>query len=205
MYYTQIILNPAHRGTVEIMNDVYKQHKFIMSGFKKYGPEAIRRVLYRMETMDDERLAAIVQSVVSPTYEADLAHNHDVIGISTKEVLFAGKPEPVFNNEMVYRFRLRVNTVVTRDGKRIGLIHENALRDWFERRAEGIGVSLHSYDVIDEGYVRGNKYGKEIIFKIARYEGVLMIRDGEQFTATFISGFGHGKGFGCGLISLAKV
>jgi len=205
MYYTQIVLNPAHRNTIQMLNDVYKQHRFIMSGFKKYSTQKLGRVLYRMEIPDDGRLAAIVQSVVPPTYEPDLAHSRAIIAIDTKEVLFAGKSEPVFNDGMAYRFRLRANTVVTRDGKRIGLIHEKALRDWFERRAVGMGVSLHGYDVIDEGYIRGNKDGKEIMFKIARYEGVLMVRDREKFTETFINGFSHAKGFGCGLISLARV
>ncbi len=205
MYYTEIVLNPAHRRTTAILQDVYNQHRFIMSGFKKYSAEALGRVLYRIEMTDDGRLSIIIQSFVSPTYETDLARIRAILSINTKEVLFSGRSEPVLSNGMAYRFRLRANTVITRDGKRIGLIHEKALRDWFERRAAAMGVSLHGYDVMDEGYIRGSKDGKEIMLKIARFDGLLVIKDGSKFTDKFIDGFGHAKGFGCGLISLARV
>lgn len=205
MHYTQIVLNPARRRTIEIMNDVYKQHKFIMSGFENYDKETLGRVLYRMECADQRGLRAIVQSVNPPTYNVELRRSRFVSTIESKEVLFAGRSEPMFADGSAYGFRLRANTVVTRDGKRIGLINEKPLRDWFERRASEIGVSLRGYDVIDEGYMRGDKAGKEIIFKIARYEGILAIQDGRKFSSVFTSGFGHAKGFGCGLISLARM
>jgi CRISPR system Cascade subunit CasE len=203
MYYTHIIFNPVNRYTIGILNDVYKQHEFIMSGFKTYGAQEIGRVLYRMEP-PNEGFSAIVQSVVPPTYDPGSHHRGAIASARTKQVMFAGEAEPRFKNDMAYRFRLRANTVFTRQGKRIGLMHEEALREWFEPRTESIGVSLHGYHVIDEGHLRGNRNGKHLTFKVARYEGTLFIRDGRRFSAAFIGGFGHAKGFGCGLISLSR-
>jgi CRISPR system Cascade subunit CasE len=204
MYYTQIAFNPANRHAIRVLNDVYEQHRFIMSGFKNYDAQKVGRVLYRMEITDEGGLSAIVQSIVSPTYDSGLPHSGAIAATKTKHVLFAGKAEPEFKNGGSYRFRLRANTVVTRERKRIGLIREEALRKWFEERTEGIGVSLQGYGVVDEGYLRGDKDGENMMFKIARYEGTLLVQDGKTFSAAFVGGFGHAKGFGCGLISLAR-
>jgi CRISPR system Cascade subunit CasE len=204
MYYTEITLNPCNKHTIRIFDDVYKQHKFIMLGFRNFRPNELGRALYRIETTENGRLSAIVQSIVPPTYPGDFPHKGVIAATKTKEVLFAGKTEPEFKDGTSYYFRLRANTVVTREGKRIGLIHEEALREWFEIRTQEIGVSLQGYDVIDEGYIRGDKDGRSIMFKIARYEGILLVKYGEKFSKAFIGGFGHAKAFGCGLISLAK-
>ncbi len=204
MYYTQIILNPTSRKTMEIMKDVYKQHILIMSGFKDYDAEELGRVLYRIEMTDSGKLTAIVQSFVLPTYRVELAHDY-FKSTKTKEVLFSGKPEPLFSKGMSFRFRLRANTVVTRNGKRIGLIYETALREWFEKRTPAMGISLRGYDVIDEGYIQGKRNGKDIRFKIARYEGLLKVEEKDIFSRAYINGFGHARGFGCGLISLARI
>ena len=204
MYYTQIIFDPANGHTIRIMDDVYKQQRFIMFGFKNYSAQQVGRVLYRIEITDEGSLSAIVQSIVPPTYDTGFLHSGIIAATSRKHVLFAGHAEPEFNSGVTYHFRLRANTVVTREGKRIGLVDEEALRKWFEERTESIGVSHQGYDVVDEGYLRGDKNGNNIMFKIARYEGTLIIRDGKRFSAAFVGGFGHAKGFGCGLISLAR-
>ena len=170
MHIHRLFVIPAlRRSMVMIMNDVYKQHKFIMSGFENYDKETLGRVLYRMECADQGGLCAIVQSVNPPTYNVELHRSRFVSTIESKEVLFAGRSEPMFADGSAYGFRLRANTVVTRDGKRIGLINEKPLRDWFERRAPGIGVSLRVYDVIDEGYIRGDKMVKSHL-QIADFE-----------------------------------
>lgn len=204
MYYTQIILNPVNRFTVGILDDVYKQHKFIMSGFRTYSSREAGRVLYRMEPPKDG-LSAIVQSFVPPLYAPDLLHTGAIASVQTKQVMFAGEARPRFKDNAAYRFRLRANTVVTRKGKRMGLIHEKPLREWFEKRAESIGVTLHGYDVVDEGYLQGAGNGKNIMVKVAMYEGTLAVQDEKKFSAAFVGGFGHAKGFGCGLISLARI
>jgi CRISPR system Cascade subunit CasE len=205
MYYTQIVLNTTQRSTIQALDDVYKQHKLIMSGFKEYTKQKLGRVLYRIECPSDGRIAAIIQSNVPPTYAADLVQSPAVIAIETKEVLFSGKQEPTFNEGLAYRFRMRANTVIKKNGKRIGIIRETALRLWFEKRAQQMGVTLCDYDVIDEGYVKGKKAGKEILFKIAKYEGLLTVEDGEKFSKLYVNGFGHARSFGCGLISLARI
>ncbi len=203
MYYTLIIFNPVNRFTIGILDDVYKQHEIIMSGFKTYNAREVGRVLYRMEPPDE--CLAIIQSFVPPKYDSVSHYQGAITSVQTKHVTFAGEAEPRFRGNTAYRFRLRANTVVTRKGKRIGLIHEGPLREWFEKRIESIGVTLHSYDVVDEGYLQGNRNGKNIMFKVARYEGTLVIRDEKKFLTAFVGGFGHAKGFGCGLISLARI
>jgi CRISPR system Cascade subunit CasE len=104
-------------------------------------------------------------------------------------------------------FRLRANTVVTRDGKRLGLVREDALRDWLLRRAESIGAEFLGFDVADEGYSYGKQGGnngksRRLAFKAARFDGRLRVRDPELFAQKLAQGVGPAKGFGHGLLSV---
>lgn len=63
--------------------------------------------------------------------------------------------------------------------------------------------------VVDEGYIEGirRKGGKadKVQIKIARFEGVLEVIDSERFIRdALFKGIGPAKGFGCGLLSIAR-
>lgn len=47
--------------------------------------------------------------------------------------------------------------------------------------------------------------GRKITLATARYDGVLEVRDANLLRRALTFGIGHGKGFGCGLLTLARV
>lgn len=198
MYLSRILLDPLSRNAVSALRDVYKLHELVMSGFKQYTD--VGRVLFRMEPEQHaQAIPILVQSQVEPFWESVPKGVHDVQG-RTISLDFA--------QDTLMSFRLRANTVVTRDGKRLGLVHEDALRDWLQRRAESIGAEFLGFDVADEGYSYGKKpggnsgNGRRLAFKAARFDGRLRVRDPEIFAQKLAQGVGPGKGFGHGLLSV---
>ena len=181
---------------MKILSDLYRLHQVVMNGFKVNDDRP--RVLYRMEPeINQDRIIVIVQSFVEPSW-------------TVEDTLKAGMTEPriktyapAIKREMALRFRLRANPTVTREGKRYGLIRDEALEGWLIRWEERLGVKFASFNVVDEGYLIGFKGKGRIRIKAARFDGRLVVQDVDAFLSHIESGIGPAKGFGCGLISVA--
>ncbi|MEI6260542.1 MAG: type I-E CRISPR-associated protein Cas6/Cse3/CasE [Deltaproteobacteria bacterium] len=201
MYLSQLILDRINRQIMKDLSDIYRLHQLIMFGFSEYNqPE---RILFRVEPETREQTVRIlVQSQVKPTWEAKGYMQNGIGAVETKEIDFHIQPGSL------YRFRLRANPVVTRKGKRYGLIRDEALIDWLQKKESNIGASFTSILPIDEGYITGDKpkVGRtdRINIKIARFEGMLKVNDPPSFNEALKDGIGSAKAFGCGLLSLAK-
>ena len=197
MYLSRMLLNPLRKDVLAAIGDVYKLHKLVMSGFKGYDNNG--RVLFRLEPEQrDGVVSLLIQSPVKPIWQLP---PDGLMHLQTRKV------SPEFPAGMLMPFRLRANPVVTREGKRLGLVREDALRDWLLSRAESIGVEFMGLDVTDEGYSYGKqpknngKYRK-LAFKAARFDGRMRVGDPELFVRKLVQGVGPGKGFGHGLLSV---
>jgi len=191
MYLSKIELDPLQRNTQKILSNIYEAHQLVMRGFRAYDKEEIGRVLFRIEPEKAEnQVAVLVQSEVGPEW-------NDLPDISTKSW------EPALRKGARYRFRLRANPVVTRDGKRFGLVGEAAQRRWLERK--DLGLLWQDYRVIDEGYMKMRRSeNREVSYKSVRYDGIVRIDDPIKAMQALIGGIGPAKGFGFGLLSLAR-
>jgi CRISPR system Cascade subunit CasE len=168
-----------------------------MSGFSAYNQPY--RVLFRVEPeIHENNIKILVQSTLKPAWNTTSERTKGIVKIGTKEFF------PQFRCGNLYRFRLRVNPVIRRNGKRLGLIRDDALVDWLKKKEEQIGASFSSVLVIDEGYFTGIREKDRINIKMVRFEGILKVIDPNRFYETFNHGIGHAKGFGCGLLSLAR-
>lgn len=197
LYLSRLLLDATSKDVVRAMTDIYRMHELVMSGF--LGREPLGRVLYRVEPEQRDRLVPVlVQSVWEPAWDVP---PKGFLGLEFRRVtldLPQGACMP---------FRLRANTVVCRDGKRRGLVRDEALKDWLLRRAESLGVEFPGFDVADEGYSYGWKSGKDqskhrLAFKATRYDGHLRVKNPQRFTQTLLEGVGPAKGFGHGLLSV---
>jgi CRISPR system Cascade subunit CasE len=200
MYLSQLVLNRMDRSIMKVLSDVYQLHQFIMSGFEKF--EETQRVLFRVESeIIGRAVKVLVQSQDEPDWRQKAADIGGLEQFQTKNVNLQ------FTNGQIFRFRLRANPVVTRNGKRYGIIREEALMAWLKKKEKRIGTSFISVLPIDEGYVTGHrdKAGRKsrIQIKIARFEGILKVIDSDRFNESIILGIGPAKGFGCGLLSIA--
>lgn len=202
MYLTQLCLNQMDRSAMKALSDIYQLHQTVMKGFVPY--KDVARVLFRVEPEIMNGLALIlVQSTVEPDWGMLKNDNRWVIATKVKEFV------PKFRVGCSLRFRLRANPVVTREGKRYGLIRDESLLEWLSKKEQKLGARFKSMTVIDEGYITGNKQNKNsqhrLNLKIARFEGMLEVIDPVAFSETVGVGIGPAKAFGCGLLSLAKV
>lgn len=201
MYLTQLCLNRMERSAMKALSDAYQLHQTVMKGFVPY--KDVARVLFRVEPeMRNGSALVLVQSTLEPDWEMLKNDNRWVTAAKVKEFV------PKFRAGYSLRFRLRANPIVTREGKRYGLIRDVSLREWLSKKEQNLGARFKSMTVIDEGYIMGNKQNKSsqhrLSLKIARFEGMLEVIDPVAFSETVEVGIGPAKAFGCGLLSLAK-
>lgn len=202
MYLSQLNLKRMDREAIRALADVYRLHQLVMKGFAAYSNTD--RVLYRAEPEERNGLVTVlVQSPQTPDWSCFVDENRGVVTAKVKEFT------TVFKAGDTYKFRLRANPVVTRDGKRHGLIRDESLLEWLGKKEQKVGARFCSMSVVDEGYVTGSKGNQEkqhrMSLKVARFEGALEVVDTAVFGETFSSGIGPAKAFGCGLLSLARV
>jgi len=120
-----------------------------------------------------------------------------------------------------FRFRLRANPCVTRDGKRLGLLRLEEQEKWIEGKARWHGFSLPrltSFDLSEssqerldvrisqEQMIRGKQHaGNGIRIYAVLYDGILAVTDPDIFRVALQTGVGHGKVMGLGLLSVAPI
>ena len=133
-----------------------------------------------------------------------------------------------------FRFRLRGNPCVTRNGKRLGLLKREDQERWIARKAKRHGFDLLKmtpFDLSDssreryylrishEQMLRGKRHdGREIRVFAVLYEGILKVIDPDIFRTTLLGsvsmqaenevvtmGIGHGKVMGLGVLCVAPI
>jgi CRISPR system Cascade subunit CasE len=120
-----------------------------------------------------------------------------------------------------FRFRLRANLCVTRNGKRLGLLRLEDQEKWIKRKGKLHGFSLPqlvSFDLSEptqervdirisqEQMLRGNQHsGNAIRIFSVLYDGILTVTELDCFRDALQTGIGHGKAMGLGLLSVAPI
>ncbi len=118
-----------------------------------------------------------------------------------------------------FRFRLRANPCITRQGKRLGLLQLIDQESWIERKGrEQAGFSLPhllsfgldesslkrvDVRVSQEQRLQGKRHsGDNLTVFSVLYDGFLTVTDSDKFRKALQSGIGHGKTMGLGLLSV---
>jgi CRISPR system Cascade subunit CasE len=120
-----------------------------------------------------------------------------------------------------FRFRLRANPCVTKNGKRLGLLQQEEQIKWLVRKGLQHGFSLPqlaSFDpkenlhklievrISQEQMLQGHRqYGNPVRIFSVLYDGKLSVVDTEKFRNVLQSGIGHGKVLGLGLLSVVPI
>jgi CRISPR system Cascade subunit CasE len=120
-----------------------------------------------------------------------------------------------------FRFRLRANPCVTKNGKRLGLLKQQDQERWLVRKGGQHGFALpellpfdyseSSEERIDvrvtqEQMLRDKQHSDNSIriFSVL-YDGMLTVTEPELFRNALQTGIGHGKVMGLGLLSVVPV
>ena len=223
MFLHRIHLDPRCREARRDLSDPYQLHSTLCRAFcepNKKCPEG--EVLWRLEPETDPTGCPriLVQSRTIPDWAA--------IGVqgwlATAEPAIDLKDRLKLNSLKLgqrFRFRLRANPCVTRDGKRLGLLRLEEQEKWIERKAGQHGFSLpqlasfnlsaspqEGIDVriSQEQMLRGKQHtGNGIRVYSVLYDGVLTVTEPDKFRDALQSGIGHGKVMGLGLLSVAPI
>lgn len=226
-YLSRLILDPTDRHAHRDLADVYQLHRTVMSGFPAALP-ADERVLFRLDESADGRLALLVQSRVARPEWNRLPEGYllpaDPFDPTPNPAV--KETSPVFVAGQRLRFRLRANPTVRkpnergRPGARVGIIGEDNQLAWLRRKGEAGGFRpLEGVNVttvgrafglgrkqpnVGDAAADGPAAGPRVELLVVQFDGVLEVTDPARFGETLLGGVGSGKGFGCGLLSLAR-
>lgn len=169
------------RLTIKSSPDAYVTHQNVSATL----PQTTGRYLYRIEKMDNKLASVLLLSQDKPNAETSKSF------------------DPEIQNGMVFMFRLRANPTYRRksDGKRLAIFNAQKKIEWLNKNRGFITVNC---DAKDEGYVYGMKDGNEIKLGATLFEGSLKVIDVDRFKQSLFEGIGSAKGFGFGLLSIAR-
>jgi CRISPR system Cascade subunit CasE len=223
MFLHRIHLNPRCREARRDLSDPYQLHSTLCRAFcapDTKCPEG--EILWRLEPETDPTgyPRILVQSRSIPNWtsigvQGWLAKADPAIDLKDRLKLDSLKIGQRF------RFRLRANPCVTRNGKRVGLLRLEEQEKWIERKAGQHGFSLSqlaSYDqsaspqarldirISQEHMLRGKQHADNgIRIYSVLYDGILTVIEPDKFRGALQTGIGHGKVMGLGLLSVAPI
>lgn len=168
----------------------------------KAFPEQIEpdeRVLFRIEGPTELGIVVLVQSQHCPDWSAmGVSNNYLAEWPSTKEY------HPQFESGEQYRFRLLANPTRKVKGKRLGEIGEDRAMNWLSRKSESNGFRVDGAIPNDRGFVRIQAGERNMTMYSVLFDGALTVTDPVLFKKAHEDGIGSGKGFGFGMLSLAR-
>ena len=223
MFLHKIHLDPRCREARRDLSDPYQFHSTVCRAFcepDRKCPDG--EILWRLEPETDStgRPRILVQSQSIPDWarigvQGWLAKADPAVDLKNRLKLDSLKVGQRF------RFRLRANPCVTRNGKRLGLMRLAEQETWLERKAQRHGFSLPrlasfnpsetSQERVDvrisqEQILRGKQHaGNGIRVYSVMYDGILTVTDPDIFGNALKTGIGHGKVMGLGLLSVVPI
>ena len=197
-----------------LLRNANDMHRAIWSLYPDYGGER-PRLLYRVENWD---AAALRDSgdlapvlVLAPDPPADNG-NPDITILDAKPFTPSIAEGAVLSFSVVaLQTRSAINAAVvgtqpraewTR-GSRVYLVGEEDRRRWLSRQLEPIARLLEAR-VIEAKDIYFAKASASGWYKTCRMFGLLEVRDPEAFIRLLEKGFGKGKAYGCGLMTIGR-
>jgi CRISPR system Cascade subunit CasE len=220
LYLSKLTLNPLQSQTVRLLGDTYRLHQWILTAFPHREEGGVGRVLFRSDT---ERRTGKVVILVQSNIEPDWSHLSQPYPVEI-EGPKCWKPNLVNGQQL--RFRLRANTMKrsATTGKRIALLTRKEQADWLARKGQEHGFRLvpvptgedwldpfgEEPEARDEiritklDLLSGHKGKEQLQHFGVDFEGVLTVTDPVLFAEALAAGIGAAKGFGFGLLSVAR-
>lgn len=204
MFLTRLRLDPASAQARRDLSDPYDMHRTLVRAFAPQGQGEVPRFLWRLEPVQDWKRPEVLVS-------ADQAGNwsfldagpgylrSDAEGLATRQVDLSA----LIHGDALLRFRLAANPTVTRAGKRLGLVGEDAQLEWLGRQGERHGFQLQAALVSGGDMMHGRRQGGRVSLLRVLFDGVLQVHDPQLLQRAVLSGIGPGKAFGCGMLSLS--
>ncbi len=202
MYLTQIHLNLSHPHARGDVADPYQMHSTLARLMSSSDDAAPSHFLWRCEAAGPQSFQLLLQSDAAPHQSRlDGSHVGWASAIQTKQFDL----EAMLGRAASFRFRLRANPSVCREGKRHGLFREGEQLAWLSRQGERSGFRVESATVSQAGRVVGQrrKGAHPVTVYAALFDGFLQVTDATSLRGAVQQGVGRAKHMGLGLLSLA--
>lgn len=222
MFLHKLLLNPRCRDARRDLSNPYELHSTLCRAFSTPEQKCPGGTfLWRLEGAKDRQTSSeiLVQSSIIPDWSrinvkdwfATMPHTPlDLVTQLNLKELQLGQS---------FRFRLRANPSVSRGGKRVGLFQNTDQIEWLVNKGVNHGFKLsqvHSFAmenqehfdlmISQEKMLRGKqRNGHEISVYSVQYDGILIVSDIDKFLFSLMSGIGHGKAMGLGLLSVVPL
>ena len=208
MFLSALILNPRCREARTDLSDPYELHRTLSRAFPDQSEGGAGDVLWRLDVDRRSGMSSVlVQSSLPPRWENITQRSPEYFALreagrdalKTREL-----PALQFVAGQCFHFRLRANPTVKREGKRHGLLTEEEQSNWLVRKGGNHGFRLLNVRVVSEPPRESREKGRSMKFASVLFDGQLCVTDPDQFAAAWREGIGSAKGFGFGLLSIAR-
>lgn len=209
MILSKLLLNPRSRQVQVELSNPYEMHRTLMSGF----PDGIKqrdRVLYRLEVRQQTpHLTVLVQSQLQPDWQHLAVSGYLLQPAESKPFQLRVEPGQVFAFRLVANPTRKLKDADNENGKRVGIYTAEEQEAWLKRKASQHGFSLRALQIKPgdrlEGKLVNGKRNHTLKLVMVQFDGLLEVTDVPEFEAAITAGIGSAKGFGCGLLSIARV
>ncbi|BAL94029.1 type I-E CRISPR-associated protein Cas6/Cse3/CasE [Rubrivivax gelatinosus] len=202
MYLSLLKPDPTKTDGRRDLADAYEMHRTLSRAFVTEDGSGVARFLWRLE--DAAALAApsvLVQSIVPGQWDSiDTRAGYLLEPVQTKHIDLKSVVQP----GRTFRFRLRANPAVKRNGRRWGL-HDSAEQlEWLQRQGDRHGFRINGADCSCKARLdtRQRSGGARITIDTVLFNGVLEVSDAPALQAALTGGIGPAKAMGLGLLSL---
>ena len=232
MHLSQIQLNPRRREAGVLLASPHRLHAAVLAAFPDPSPRVTGRVLWRLDADEHRTLLRIVSpSVPDLTHIAEQAGWPTLA--ETWAVRPYGRVLDRVEKGQTYGFKLTANPVHSKRlpsgarGKVYGHITVAQQQQWLLDRQEQLGFRVATVDlgsdqidvdaptdgsteeiplalqITDRRTLQFSRRETSVTLRVATYEGVLQVTDRYAFVHALSFGIGRGKGYGCGLMTIA--
>lgn len=202
LHLSRLFINAGCKSAYRDLTYAYEMHRTVMRAF----PDRFDgRVLFRLEP---PRTAPWFTLYVQSVVPADWSFLLNIEGyLARSPVANPGQKQfvPAFRSGERLVFRLRANPTVKRGGKRLALFRESDQLAWLKRKLESAGAVLLDARTSAESWHRftDNDHREAAVYGVT-FDGVLEVGNPESLSKAVKDGIGSAKGFGFGLLSLAR-
>ncbi len=206
MHLTLLRLDPHNAQARRDLADPYDMHRTLVRAFVRDERERPPRFLWRLEPGQVwSQPVVLVQSAQPGDWSFLTAVPGYLQEGCEAPATKSFDPATLLKPSETLRFRLSANPTVTRAGKRLGLLGDDAQLAWLQRQGQRRGFDVPMALVTGSDLVHGRRGNARVSLRRVLFDGVLQVRDVDAVTQALAGGIGHGKAFGCGLLSLARV
>lgn len=221
MILTQFELNPRRRGSQQLISSPQAMHAAVLAGFPGTVSGHVSspgggRVLWRLDRQD-HRYILLVLSPKTP----DFTHLVEQAGWPNTKTWHSKNYEGLLDGVAAgdrYSFRLRANPVHAlapepgeKRGKVVAHVTPAQQSDWLDLQGENHGFMIPrspeetpQVRITDRDTVTFLRNRKLVTLRQATFDGSLIVTDRERFVNALTQGIGRAKGYGCGLLTLAR-